>query len=280
MNSLLSKINRNISFIFAANFDFMSKKFVAEFEVVENIALNSTNFLIKIKSETVLPVIRPGQFVNVEIKDAEDVFLRRPFSIFEVDQKENTLSMIIKILGKGSKKLTQIKPGNTISIVYPLGKNFTYPEKDDKVLLIGGGSGVAPMLFLAKECDLPVENVDVLLGARSAADHIDVKHYSEYANLHYASEDGSLGEKGFVTQHSVFTKSLGSYNKIYACGPDAMMKAIAKEAKAAGVFCEVSLENLMACGFGVCLCCIEPTNDGNKCVCTDGPVFNINELKW
>jgi dihydroorotate dehydrogenase electron transfer subunit len=165
-------------------------------------------------------------------------------------------------------------------MVYPLGKTFTYPSSDDKILLIGGGSGVAPMLFLAKESGLPVENVDILLGARSKEDHINVDSYKKYANLHYASEDGSLGEKGYVTQHSVFTNNLNSYTKIYACGPDGMMRAIAKEAKAANVFCEVSLENLMACGFGVCLCCIEPTTKGNLCVCTDGPVFNINDLKW
>lgn len=258
----------------------MRKKFVVDFKVVENETLNSTNFLIKVKSEEQLPQIKPGQFVNVEIKEASEVFLRRPFSIFEVDYKENTLSMIIKILGKGSKKLTEIKVGSSISIVYPLGKSFTYPEKRDKVLLIGGGSGVAPMLFLAKESGLPIENVDILLGARTKEDHIDVSEYSKYAGLHYASEDGSLGEKGFVTQHSVFTTNLQAYDKIYACGPDGMMRAIAKEAKATNVFCEVSLENLMACGFGVCLCCIEPTNKGNQCVCTDGPVFNIKDLKW
>lgn len=258
----------------------MRKKFVVDFKVVENETLNSTNFLIKVKSEEQLPQIKPGQFVNIEIKEASEVFLRRPFSIFEVDYKENTLSMIIKILGKGSKKLTEIKVGSSISIVYPLGKSFTYPEKRDKVLLIGGGSGVAPMLFLAKESGLPIENVDILLGARTKEDHIDVSKYSKYAGLHYVSEDGSLGEKGFVTQHSVFTTNLQAYDKIYACGPDGMMRAIAKEAKAANVFCEVSLENLMACGFGVCLCCIEPTNKGNQCVCTDGPVFNIKDLKW
>uniref|UniRef100_UPI003216ADDF dihydroorotate dehydrogenase electron transfer subunit n=1 Tax=uncultured Draconibacterium sp. TaxID=1573823 RepID=UPI003216ADDF len=258
----------------------MPKKFVADFTVVENKKLNSTNFLIKIKSDLTLPEIKPGQFVNVEVKDAADIFLRRPFSVFEVDYRENTLSMIIKILGRGSKKLTQIKEGESMSLVFPLGKSFTYPEQTDRILLIGGGSGVAPMLFLAKESGLPVDNVDILLGARTREDHIDVCNYSSYAKLHYASEDGSLGEKGFVTQHSVFTTNLAAYNKIYACGPDGMMRAIAKEAKAAGVFCEVSLENLMACGFGVCLCCIEPTNKGNQCVCTDGPVFNINELKW
>lgn len=258
----------------------MQKKFVADFEVVENKALNSTNFLVKVKSENPLPKIQPGQFVNIEIKGISEVFLRRPFSIFEVDYERNTLSMIIKILGKGSEKLTQIKVGENLSIVYPLGKSFTYPEKGDKILLIGGGSGVAPMLFLAKESGLAAENVDILLGARTKEDHIDVSEYSEFAGLHYASEDGSLGEKGFVTQHSIFTGKLNDYDKIYACGPNGMMRAIAREAKAADIFCEVSLENLMACGFGVCLCCIEPTTKGNQCVCTEGPVFNINDLKW
>lgn len=258
----------------------MPKKFVADFVVVENKSLNSTNFLIKVKSKSKLPQIHPGQFVNVEIKEATDIFLRRPFSIFEVNYKENTLSMIVKILGRGSKKLTQINVGNKLSLIYPLGKSFTYPNKNDKVLLIGGGSGVAPMLFLAKQSGLAPNNVDILLGARTKEDHVDVNAYSNFADLHYASEDGSLGEKGFVTQHSVFMGNLKTYDKIYACGPDGMMRAIAKEAKIAGVFCEVSLENLMACGFGVCLCCIEPTKKGNQCVCTDGPVFNINELKW
>ncbi len=258
----------------------MPKKFVTDFKVVENTALNSTNYLIKVKSESELPAIKPGQFANVEIKDAEEIFLRRPFSIFEVNHEENTLSMIIKILGRGSEKLTKIRVDSIISLVFPLGNGFTFPEPNDKILLIGGGSGLAPMLFLAKEAGLPVKNVDILIGARTSKDHVDVNYYSQYGNLHFATEDGTLGAKGFVTQHPVFTSNLKDYNKIYACGPDGMMKAIAKEAKAAGVFCEVSLENLMACGFGVCLCCIEPTNKGNQCVCTDGPVFNVNDLKW
>ncbi|MBN2777921.1 MAG: dihydroorotate dehydrogenase electron transfer subunit [Bacteroidales bacterium] len=258
----------------------MPKKFVADFTVIQNTALNATNFLIKIQTDSRLPGILPGQFVNVEIKNSQEVFLRRPFSIFEVDYKLNTLSMIVKILGKGSKKLTNIRVGDTLSLVYPLGKSFTKPFVSDKILLVGGGSGVAPMLFLAKESGLPKEQVDIILGARTQADHIDVQQYSQFATLHYSSEDGSLGEMGFVTQHSVFTEKLKTYDKVYACGPDGMMKAVAKQAKLAGVFCEVSLENLMACGFGVCLCCIEPTVKGNLCVCTDGPVFNINELKW
>jgi dihydroorotate dehydrogenase electron transfer subunit len=258
----------------------MSKKEVRNLVVTENIALNTTNFLIRLCSSEPLPPLTPGQFVNIEIKDTSEIFLRRPFSIFEVDYSLNTISLIVKILGRGSKKLTEIKKSETLSIIFPLGKGFTFPVKNDKVLLIGGGSGVAPMLFLAKESGLNRNNVSLLLGARTKNDHINVDKYGQYGELYFTTEDGSLGEKGFVTQHSVFQKNVNNFDKIYACGPDAMMKAIAKEARKANKFCEVSLENLMACGFGVCLCCIEPTVKGNLCVCTEGPVFNINDLKW
>ncbi|HSH19955.1 MAG TPA: dihydroorotate dehydrogenase electron transfer subunit [Draconibacterium sp.] len=258
----------------------MNKKEVRNLVVIKNVALNATNFLIKLSSSESLPELKPGQFVNIEIKNSGEIFLRRPFSIFEVDYIQNTISLIVKILGRGSKRLTEIGLGESLSIIFPLGHGFTYPKISDKILLIGGGSGVAPMLFLAKESGLKRENVNLLLGARKIEDHIDVEDYGQYGNLYFTTEDGSFGEKGFVTQHSVFQNKLNNYDKIYACGPDAMMKAIAVEAKKANVFCEVSLENLMACGFGVCLCCIEPTVRGNLCVCTEGPVFNIKDLKW
>lgn len=258
----------------------MSKKFVENFQVIENKALNPTNFLIRLKSSVTLPELRPGQFVNIEVKNSPETFLRRPFSIFEYNKTENSVSLIVKILGRGSKKLTEIEVGNTLSLILPLGKGFTYPDIQDRILLVGGGSGVAPLLFLAKQSGLPASMVDILLGAKTMNDHINVSEYEQYAKFHFSSEDGSLGDPGFVTQHSVFVNQLNNYDKIYACGPDGMMKAVAKAAKAAEIFCEVSLENLMACGFGVCLCCIEPTVDGNLCVCTEGPVFNINRLKW
>lgn len=258
----------------------MGNKSVADFIVTENIPLNGTNYLIRLKAPGPLPVIKPGQFVNIDIKNASEIFLRRPFSVFEVDYNENKLSVIVKILGRGSRKLTEIKPGEKLSLIYPLGKPFTYPVSGEKILTVGGGSGLAPMLFLAKESGLPPENVDIIIGARSASDHIDTTLYSPYGNIHYTTEDGTLGTKGFVTHHAILKNQISSYTKIYACGPLGMMKAVAEQAKKAGVFCEVSLENLMACGFGVCLCCIEPTVNGNLCVCTEGPVFNINDLKW
>jgi len=256
------------------------KKTVQELLLVENTQLNHDNFKLVLQASTPLPEMFPGQFVNVEIKKATEIFLRRPFSILDVDYSNNTFSLLVKILGRGSKVLTTYQAGDKISVIFPLGSRFTFPKENDQVLLVGGGSGVAPMLFLAKTCGLKPENVHVLIGARSIRDHVDVESYKPYGNYYFTTEDGSFGEKGFVTHHPVFSDQLGSFDKIYTCGPDLMMKAVAKAAAEKQVFCEASLENMMACGFGVCLCCVEKTVDGNQCVCTDGPVFNINKLTW
>lgn len=256
------------------------RKTVQELLLVENTQLNHDNFRLVLQAETELPPIYPGQFVNVEIKKATEIFLRRPFSVLDVDVDNRQFSLLVKILGRGSKVLTGYQPGDKISVIYPLGNGFSMPDKDDKVLLIGGGSGVAPMLFLSKRCGLKPEQVHILLGARSKADHVDISAYAANGNFYFTTEDGSLGEKGFVTNHTVYKSKLSDFDKIFTCGPNPMMKAIAKDAAAAGVFCEVSLENMMACGFGVCLCCVEKTTSGHKCVCTDGPVFNIKDLTW
>ncbi len=256
------------------------KKTVSNLLLIDNKQLNKDNFLLKLQSETAISDIFPGQFVNVEIKKTNEIFLRRPFSILDVDYPNRTISLLVKILGRGSKVLTEYSVGEQISVVFPLGKPFTSPTQNDKILLIGGGSGVAPMLFLAKRSGLKPDQVHMILGARSVSDHVDISEYEGLANFYYTTEDGSKGEKGFVTQHSLFINQLGTFNKIYTCGPNPMMKAIAKAAYEKDIFCEVSLENTMACGFGVCLCCVEDTKHGNQCVCTEGPVFNINDLKW
>jgi dihydroorotate dehydrogenase electron transfer subunit len=256
------------------------QKTVKDFLLIENKQLNKDNFLLKLQSPVPLSEILPGQFVNVEIKDSSEIFLRRPFSVLDVDYQNHTISLLVKILGRGSKKLTEAMVGQTINAIFPLGKSFSLPEKSDRILLIGGGSGVAPMLFLAKICGLDPENVSVLIGARSISDHIDTNSYQSHGKFYYTTEDGTLGEKGYVTNHTLFTENLHQFSKIFTCGPDLMMKSIGKKAIEKSIFCEVSLENMMACGFGVCLCCVEDTKSGHKCVCTDGPVFNVNDLKW
>jgi dihydroorotate dehydrogenase electron transfer subunit len=256
------------------------KKTVIDFLLLENKQLNKDNFKLLLQSPIPVSDIFPGQFINVEIKDASDIFLRRPFSILDVDYELQTISLLVKILGRGSKKLTEAIAGQIINGIFPLGKSFTLPDKSDRIILIGGGSGVAPMLFLSKLCGLDPVNVAVLIGARTATDHIDVSAYQSFGQFYFTTEDGSKGEKGYVTNHSVFTEQLTKFDKIYTCGPDLMMKAIGRKAAEQNIYCEVSLENMMACGFGVCLCCVENTKAGHKCVCTDGPVFNINDLKW
>lgn len=254
-------------------------KTVTDFSVIRNDSLNPTTHLIVLQPDEPLLPVYPGQFVNVEIPGNKEVFLRRPFSVFEADRHRNTLSLLVKVLGKGSATLTRVRVGEKLSLVYPLGRGFTMPLSGEKVLAAGGGSGVAPLLFLAAEAGLDPGSMNLLLGARTASDHFNMEKYAGWAALHYTTEDGSMGEKGLITDHSLF-RDLNAFSKIYACGPLPMMKAIAALASALQISCEVSLENLMACGFGVCLCCIEPTVKGNLCVCTEGPVFNINDLKW
>ncbi len=256
------------------------KKTVQELLLIENTQLNHDNFKLVLESDCCLPSINPGQFVNVEINKSTETFLRRPFSILDADFENNRISLLVKILGRASKILTTYQVGEKISVIFPLGNGFTLPSKDDNILLIGGGSGVAPMLNLAKNSNIPKKQVHLLLGARSIADHINSSDYEQYGTIYKTSEDGSIGEKGYVTNHSIYVNNLASFSKIYTCGPDVMMKAIAADACKANVFCEASLENMMACGFGVCLCCVEKTKKGNQCVCSEGPVFNINNLEW
>jgi dihydroorotate dehydrogenase electron transfer subunit len=255
------------------------RKAVNEFTVVSNRKLNSNLHLLLLEaSETLLPMTA-GQFTNIEIPGNQEVFLRRPFSIFSTDTDKNRISILVKILGKGSLTLSTVKTGQKLSLVYPLGRGFTLPGPDENILAVGGGSGIAPLVFLAEIAKLKPGQMNLLIGAAKKSDHFPVDEYSAFADFYFTTEDGSFGEKGLVTGHSLFD-SLHQFDKIYACGPLLMMKAVARQASIHQIHCEVSLENLMACGFGVCLCCVEPTVKGNLCVCTEGPVFNVNNLKW
>ena len=254
-------------------------KIVSEFIVKENIKLNYNNFLIVLQPKIIIENIHPGQFVNVLIKNSPTTFLRRPFSIFSIDYKENTLSILVKIAGVGSKFLSETERGNSLDLIFPLGTGFSVPESHEKIVLVGGGVGIAPLMLLARKSKEIEAEVHILLGARSKKDHILIDEFEKYGNVYITTDDGSLGIKGQVTQHDIF-KNKTKFDRIYSCGPEAMMKAVAQKAHSLDIECEVSLENMMACGFGVCLCCVTKTTNGNKCVCTDGPVFNIKELQW
>lgn len=253
-------------------------KGIADLKVIGNKRLNNDFFIIELTGDHKLPEIGPGQFAQIRVDGSPETFLRRPISIHDVDYGRNTLKLLIQVAGPGTNKLSLLKNGDFLNMIYPLGKPFSMPAPEERILLIGGGCGVAPLLFLAKTLKHNGHIPDILLGFRNKDRIIEYEQYLKIGKVFLTTEDGSVGEKGYVTAHSVLNTT--SYDRVYCCGPESMMKAAAKWSRMNGAICEVSLENLMACGFGVCLCCVIDTVKGHLCTCTDGPVFNINDLKW
>lgn len=253
---------------------------VLDFTVQSNESLNDQNHLIKIapSDNSPLPDMHPGQFVQIMVENSPHVFLRRPISVNFVDVHKNQIWLLIHKVGEGTEKICATPSGGRMNLVYPLGNSFSLPKTRANVLLVGGGVGTAPLLFLGKVMKENGIEPDFLLGGRSEKDILQRTDFEQYGALYCTTEDGSFGEKGYVTQHSVLQDK--QYDFIYTCGPKPMMMAVAKYAHDRGIGCEVSLENLMACGFGACLCCVEKTIKGNICACTEGPVFNINQLTW
>jgi dihydroorotate dehydrogenase electron transfer subunit len=241
--------------------------------------LNYKTFIIELESPENLPEIHPGNFAEIEITNSPKVFLRRPFSVYDVNYENNTISFFVKVIGEGTRLLGEKRKGEKLNLIYPLGNGFSMPAAG-RVLVVAGGSGVAPFILYGKELQKKQAEVTFLFGARSADEIVLTDLFKSLGKVLITTEDGTLGEKGLVTQHSIFSNKDLPFDFIVSCGPDPMMKAIAKIAREKEIPCEVSLENTMACGFGACLCCITPTTRGNLCVCTDGPVFNVNELKW
>ncbi|WP_308549515.1 dihydroorotate dehydrogenase electron transfer subunit [uncultured Parabacteroides sp.] len=256
------------------------KKYMLDMKVTENCNLHKNYCLLKLTSDQILPEMLPGQFVQVRVDNSPTTFLRRPISINYVDRATNELWLLIQLVGDGTRRMAEYKPGDIVNIMLPLGNGFTLPaDKGQKLLLIGGGVGTAPMLFLGAILKKAGYTPTFLLGARSKEDVLQLEQFEQFGTVYVTTEDGSLGEKGYVTNHSILKDV--HFDRIYTCGPKPMMVAVAKYAHASSIACEVSLENTMACGIGACLCCVEKTKDEHHvCVCTEGPVFNIENLTW
>lgn len=268
--------------------------------VASNEHISDHHVLLKLTSKRPLPEMMPGQFVNIHVEDSPTTFLRRPISINFVDVSRNELWLLVAAVGEGTKHMAKLKAGDTLDCLFPLGNGFSdlaaiksvicgdaaafssceKPDDDQRlrVLLVGGGVGVAPVLYQGAEIKRQGGEPVFLLGARSAKDLLELDLFRNFGKVYVTTEDASAGEKGFVTNHSVLQRE--HFDFIQTCGPTPMMKAVARFAKEKNIPCEVSLENMMACGLGACLCCVEKTVDGNLCVCKEGPVFNIKKLLW
>ena len=254
------------------------KKYILDLTVRAVERINGKYVLVRLTSADRLPDMRPGQFVEVRIDNTSETFLRRPISINFVDREANELWLLVAVVGDGTRRISEVRAGQTLNCVLPLGNGFTMPNAEgERVLLVGGGVGVAPLLYMGAELRTRGYEPTFLLGARREADLLELDLFGRYGRVCVTTEDGSYGERGFVTDHSVLAEH---FDRVATCGPTPMMKAVARYAHGAGISCEVSLENMMACGLGACLCCVEKTVRGNVCVCTEGPVFNIKELTW
>ena len=255
-------------------------KKITDFRLIEKKEWAKSTYLL-LQSDEPLEEIKAGQFVQVRVDDAQHTYLRRPISIHDVDYQNRTITLLVQRVGEGTNKMSDIEVGDTLNIIYPLGNGFTIPvgsRQATSVLMVGGGIGIAPLYYLGKMLKEKGIEPQFLLGGRSKSDLIMLEDFEKVGKVYITTNDGTLGEQGFVTQHSIWKEK--KFDMIYTCGPKPMMMAVTKIARENKIECEVSLENLMACGLGACLCCVENTIEGNVCVCKEGPVMNINKLLW
>ncbi|MBP2637605.1 MAG: pyrK 2 [Firmicutes bacterium] len=221
---------------------------------------------------------KPGQFVHIRINDSLEPLLRRPFSIADCDAAKGTLTIIYRVVGRGTALMTQLKPGDTINCMGPLGNGFQLTAQ--RPLLVGGGMGLAPLLFLARAfCSLPAT---ILMGGRNEQELFWPTLYAGVCkNIHITTDDGSVGQRGFTVDLLPELLQSGNFDAVYTCGPHVMLKGVVALADKHSIPCQVSLEDYMACGVGACLSCTCAGTSGKRLkVCTDGPVFAAGEVVW
>lgn len=244
--------------------------------------LSASYFRLVLSAPQIAEHATPGQFVMVACGSTLDPLLRRPFSIHRCPGG-GRLHLLIKIVGKGSQLLAELKPGATLDLLGPLGKGFILQPELPSVL-VGGGVGIAPLLFLVERSKLDSASAvppAVFLGGQTAQDlQLLVQEFEQFGcPVTVSTDDGSLGHQGLVTEP--LQAVLPQFRKAYVCGPTPMMAATATLCKAAGIACEVSLEAHMACGLGACLgCTVHAADGGYRHVCKHGPVMPAEEVAW
>lgn len=248
-----------------------------QYIITEKSAIARDTYSFTIACPEVAEVAAPGQFVHIR---ANGYTLRRPISICGIDKNKGTLRIVFEIRGEGTAEIAKLNAGDLIDMLAPLGHGFTVDESFGKVVLIGGGIGTPPMLPLAK---IYGEKAVAISGFRSSAAAILQDDFKAAgAETVLCSDDGSAGIHGFVTQPFTELAEQGGIDAVYACGPMPMLKGIAAICKDKGIYCEISLEERMACGIGACLGCACRTvrNDEEYFahVCKDGPVFKAEEV--
>ncbi len=245
--------------------------------------LSIDNIRLTLECPDIARVARPGQFVMIRTGTGKDPLLRRPFSIHQTISQGN-IQIYFKVVGRGTEILAHVKKGEVISVFGPLGNGFRIAESAP-ACLVGGGLGIAPMLFLAKKiCQIKKDSSQdlIILGGRTASEVEPLVEDFQQLGIQIAvsTDDGSYGQRGFVTD--IFTgHDLPVGCAVYCCGPEPMMARISSLCKARAFPCQVSVESVMACGMGACLGCSKPTKSGSYVhVCLDGPIFDSEDMAW
>ncbi len=223
-------------------------------------------------------IAEPGQFYMLQTGTAYDPLLKRPFSIYSAQQ--DRLSFLYRVRGKGTLSLSQLREGDVVQVIGPLGNS--YPEPDGDFIAVAGGIGIASLIPFIRKYR---QRAYLFYGALNTDELVMLEEIRELAKeIFITTDDGSDGQKGWIT-HAVkdfLAASPGTYHRsqIYACGPVPMLKALSEITRAAGLSCYASMEEHMACGIGACLGCMVKTVNGQKRVCKEGPVFNIEDIVW
>ncbi len=238
------------------------------YAVVSNEPIADLVYKMVLKGDTSLIRV-PGQFVNLKM---EGLFLRRPISVCDWDS--DTITLIYKVVGRGTEALSEMKSGKTLDVLSGLGNGFDQSYSGDRPLLVGGGVGVPPLYALAKRLISSSKKVTVILGFNSIGDIFYVEEFKKLgAEVIVTTVDGSFGKKGFVTD----VLDGIEYTYVYSCGPIPMLKALNYKTKTSGQF---SFEERMGCGFGACMGCSHKTVDSYKRICKEGPVLFKEEIIW
>jgi len=257
-------------------------KYLEKLTLIRNEPISSYHFRMRLRSQKISSSLRPGQFVHLRISDMTDPLLRRPFSFADVG--EGWFEIIYEVVGKGTKLMSDMRPGALISGLGPLGNGFYLTPLPDYALIAGGGAGVASLIMLARRMvELGVQTI-FLIGARSADRLLCLEEIKSFGcEVMVATDDGTFGFKGTVPQ--LMSKIIDERKldrvrtTIYACGPMPMLIEVAELRKGIPAF--VSLESVMGCGLGACLGCVVPIRGGDYGrVCTEGPVFNVDRIDW
>lgn len=257
----------------------VGERLVERVTVVANERLGEAAGLLTLRAPRIRDRIAPGQFVHLRISRGSEFILRRPFSVHGLTH--DGIRILYQVVGRGTRALAEKRPGDEMDALGPLGNGFRMPDGISHALVVGGGLGVAPLALLAEELAERGVAVTACIGAPTAERLFALDVFERSAReILLATDDGSRGERGFVTMLVEGALASFSADAAYVCGPEPMERIVAAQCAAAGVYCQVSLERLMACGVGACLSCVVETATGLERACCDGPVFDAEEVRW